>query len=249
MAKHNINNTVYTNPKGELMKIIIGLAGVKTSGKSTVANIIKNKFDVTILESALADKLKNVSGEIFNVPREYFDRQDLKEVPLDKPRTLDVPTIEQVLNAFGVSLNEELLLKYIERKVVNMTLDTPRKIAQIIGTEVLRAAGDEDIHCKNVPLNNNGVTVISDLRFPNEFNYFNNLKDALFIPLYIQRDEAEKYVTKDSHPSETSVFLFSNKCIKIDNNSNLAQLEERIGEVLSTTVANITAQEDLFGYK
>ena len=32
--------------------------------------------------------------------------------------------------------------------------------AQIVGTEILRGAGDEDIHCKNVELNKNGIILI-----------------------------------------------------------------------------------------
>ncbi len=109
--------------------------------------------------------------------------------------------------------------------MVDTMLESPRRIAQVIGTEILRATGDEDIHCKNMPLNESGVTIVSDIRFPNEFNYFNKLEGTLFIPIYIQRDEAEQYVTEDSHPSEKSVFEFAHKCISLHNNSDLHDLK------------------------
>lgn len=217
------------------MKLIIGLAGVKTSGKSTVSEIIKRLIGGDILESALANKLKVVSAEVFDVPRDFFDRQDVKEVSFqDGPKILSVEKIHRILQLFKVDVTQNLMDKYEAAGIIGMELETPRKIAQIVGTEVLRATGDEDIHCKNMPINENGITIVSDLRFPNEFSYFHKLgvEGVRFIPLYIQRDEAEKYVTKDSHPSETSVFLFSDQCTKLSNNSTLEELENSISLLL-----------------
>ena len=211
------------------MKIIIGLTGVKTSGKSTVANIIKKNINAK--EIALADKLKNVSAKIFNIPREYFDRQDLKEIEFQNgPKILTVDKIQQILKEFNIEMSQECIEKTYN--ILNMKLFTPRKIAQIAGTEILRAAGDEDIHCKNIALND-GLNIISDIRFPNEFDYFYNKSDFEFIPLYIQRNEAEKHITKDSHPSEKCVFQFSNKCIKINNNNDLEYTERQIINILT----------------
>lgn len=216
------------------MRTIIGLAGVKTSGKSTVANIIK-EFVPNAKEAALADKLKDTCSEVFDISREYFDRQELKEVPFkDGAKELTNGAIGAILESFGVYMSRREIDSIYN--VVNMKLPTPRKIAQIIGTEVLRAAGDEDIHCKNVKLNENGVTIISDLRFPNEFKYFNEKSNVKFIPLYIQRDEAEQYVTEDSHPSEKCVFEFNDKCIKIDNNGNLRDTERQIKNIIDREI-------------
>lgn len=212
------------------MKTVIGLAGVKTSGKSTVANIIK-KYLYNVQEAALADKLKNTCAEVFGLERKQFDLQELKEVPFEVPKTLGLYEVGAILESFGVYMDtREIDSKF---DVIGMELKSPRHIAQIVGTEVLRAAGDEFIHCKNVPVNKNGITIISDLRFPNEYEYFSKAEDVHFIPIYIQRDEAEKHVTKDSHPSETSVFLFSDKCELLPNNSSLQELESRLLVILS----------------
>lgn len=210
------------------MRTVIGIAGVKTSGKSTVTKMIQEVLPGTT-ESALAGKLKDVSAEVFGLKREQFDLQELKEVPFDQSKVLGISEILNVLDRFGiVSSREEVVEKY--QGVLGTELDTPRKIAQIVGTEILRATGDEDIHCKNMPLNPNAElpTIVSDLRFPNEFSYFKENEDVNFVPLYLNRQEAEQHVTKDSHPSETSVFLFNDKCVRIDNNGTLENTREQV---------------------
>lgn len=217
------------------MRTVIGLVGVKTSGKSTVADIIKENLATgsidTVLESALADKLKNTSAQVFGLKREQFDDQNLKEKPFEIPKILDHDRIVQILESFNVEVTEELMQTYYTNNIEGMLLETPREIAQVVGTEVLRAAGDQDIHCKNVRIGDD-ITIVSDVRFPNEFEYFANLKNVKFLPLYIQRDEAEKHVTKDSHPSERCVFDFSDRCTKISNNGTLEELESDIKMLL-----------------
>jgi hypothetical protein len=209
------------------MKTIIGIAGVKTSGKSTAANIIKEILkNENVHESALADKLKNTCASVFNLERNQFDFQELKEVEFKEPMKLGVYEIGSILESFGIYMSTREIDSLFT--VVNMDLKSPRQIAQIVGTEILRTAGDADVHCKNVNVNDNGITIISDLRFPNEFEYFSKDPDSNFIPIYIQRDEAEQYVTEDSHPSEKCVFEFSGKCKTINNNGSLEQLQYQI---------------------
>lgn len=214
-------------------KTIIGLIGVKTSGKSTASSIIKDLLGNRVTESALADKLKNTCAEVFNLQRECFDRQDIKETPFKNgSKELSISKIKQILNKFNIILTQELIDKYEKYNIINMKLSTPRKIAQIVGTEVLRATGNEDIHCENVELGDD-ITVISDVRFPNEFDYFK--KEHLFLPLYIKRYEAEKHVTNESHPSEKCVFQFCNKCFEINNNNTLEDLKNQITAFLLQT--------------
>lgn len=214
-------------------RTIIGLAGVKTSGKSTVADIITKLIGGNITESALAGKLKDVSASAFGLTREYFDNQNLKETPFeDGPKTLTLDIIEDILLNFNTLLTKELIDIYTLSGIIDMKMGTPRVIAQIVGTEVLRATGNQDIHCENMPTNAHGVTIVSDLRFPNEFTYFDKNEDITFLPLYIQRTEAEDLVTEDSHLSERSVFDFSSDCICVPNNSSLEDLELFLSGVL-----------------
>lgn len=216
-----------------MKNVVIGLAGVKTSGKSTISDMIRS-VHANAKESALADKLKNVSAEAFDVGRNYFDEQSLKEVPFDKPKFLNKETIAFITNFFNIAITEGQLDE-VYSKLKDTPLDTPRRIAQIVGTELLRTFGGEDIHCDNVKVYDNEITIISDIRFPNEFSYFNKRPDTLFVPLYIQRDLAEKEVDMEkSHPSETLVFTFCDKCIKIDNNGTLDNTLDQVKNILDT---------------
>lgn len=207
------------------MKTIIGLTGVKTSGKSTAASIIKDVLGKEVEEMALADKLKNVCSEVFGIPRVFFDDQSLKEKDLENgPVKLSNYDISMVLEKYNIHYSSrEIDSKY---DVIGMKLKTPRKIAQIVGTEVLRKAGGEDIHCDSLDIKSK-ITIISDVRFGNEFDYFYN-SNNLFIPLYIKRDSAEKNVTEKSHASEKDIFNFTNRCIKIDNNKGIEELKTQI---------------------
>ena len=218
------------------MKTVIGIVGDKTSGKSTAATCIKKYIEKhtnrQLIEAALADKLKNVCANTFNIPRNTFDDQRYKEIPFEVfnlRKNLSQASIISIVRQFGKSYvdYQEILdpLRGIE-------LTSARHIAQIVGTQVLRALGDPDIHCKNVTLGND-VTVISDIRFPNEYNYFSNLPDCKFIPLYINRKIAEDEVDMEkSHESETSVFLFRNKCIYISNNGSVDDLGAKLSVIL-----------------
>lgn len=214
-------------------KTVIGLAGVKTSGKSTVTGMVQDLLPNS-KEAALADKLKNVCSDVFYIPRPTFDLQEYKEIPFsifNMTRTLTIKDVADILFSFNVELTEDLHKSYLESKLYGMDLKSARHIAQIVGTEVLRATGNEDIHCDNVDLSSD-ITIISDLRFPNEFDYFKDNKDINFIPLYINRREAEKHVTEDSHISERLVFEFSKKCIEINNNACLENTQEQVQKVL-----------------
>ena len=218
------------------MKTIIGLAGVKESGKTTSANIILKNFGG--IESALADKLKDTCAEVFDLKREIFDDQRYKEVPFGLfgiKRELSLSHIIDVLKEFDIELTRNLSYRYVDSGIVNMELKSARHIAQIVGTEVLRMAGVSYIHCKNVKLGD-GLTVISDLRFPDEYEYFKNLHnegEIVFIPLHIKRDGPEEVAKKSNHLSETSLFLFSDKCVKINNNESLEETEDQILRILN----------------
>ena len=212
-----------------MKNVVIGLAGVKTSGKDTVSNMIKSLI-TDAGNSALADKLKNVSADVFGLKRVQFDSQNLKEVPFDQPIKLTMQHVEQVLAQFGVELTDTLKTLY-QTSVVGMDLDSPRKIAQIVGTEILRSTGNENIHCDNVQIHD-GVTIITDIRFPNEYEYFTNKRDVKFLPLYIHRQVAEYLVTEDSHPSEKLVFTFADKCIKIDNDGDFVNTYKQVVSII-----------------
>jgi len=212
---------------------VIGLVGVKTSGKSTVSHMI-HEFEPEATETALANKLKNTCCLVFGLERNQFDKQELKEIPFEIPKILTNEDIQCVLEEFHIYMTKvEIDSKY---DFIGMSLNSPRHIAQIVGTEVLRVGGDQDIHCRQIKIKKHGVTIVSDCRFPNEFDYFYKMPDIKFIPIYIQRDEAEKVITENSHPSERCVFEFRDRCFKVDNNGTLSETERQVKAILDREI-------------
>lgn len=214
------------------MKTAIGLIGVKTSGKSTVGAMIKDLVP-NAKEVALADKLKDMSAQAFGLKREQFDLQNLKEVPFsDGPKFMGIMEIKNILAGFNVSLDEHRLYK-ATADLEEIKLETPRKIAQIVGTELLRKYASESVHCDSLDLSSD-VSIVTDVRFENEFEYLNTTKRVdRFVPLYLHRQEAEKVVNlATDHASETSVFKFNHKCFLVNNNGNLEQTFEQVKNIL-----------------
>jgi ABC-type oligopeptide transport system ATPase subunit len=218
-----------------MKRIVIGLIGPKTCGKSTVANILSEFYNIK--EIALADKLKNASAKAFDLDRLHFDKQDLKETSFDKPKFLTQNRIRSILNDFNVNIDSFkdpfLMQTYKEfyQPITGRELRSPREVAQIVGTEVLRCV-DQDIHCKNISISDKFFTVVSDVRFSNEYNYFNSMGNVTFIPIYIQRDFAEANVTLDSHISEREFMDFRDKCFKVNNNGSLKDTELQVKQIV-----------------
>ena len=164
-------------------KVVIGITGVKTAGKNTVCDMFK-KYIPNVEEVALAKKLKDVCAEVFDKPRDSFDCQVLKEKNFDSPITLNERHISEILVKFG---HNTTISKTKEdfKEILSMELDSPRRIAQIVGTEILRSLGNPDIHCEKMEMSDKGVSIITDIRFENEFEFFSK-RYLNFIPIYVQ---------------------------------------------------------------
>lgn len=207
------------------MKVIIGLTGVKGSGKNTVATLIAELFEES-RELALANKLKNVCATVFEINRSDFDDRTAKEALFFQPIVLTQDHINQIFMRFGLPEQDMPTL-------LGMELVSPRHIAQIVGTEILRNCND-DIHCQQLEIQD-GINIITDIRFPNEFRYFSNLSghdEYVFIPIYIQRYEAENLIDPNGHASETSVFKVARRCIMVDNNGTLQYTKCQVKDIL-----------------
>jgi hypothetical protein len=211
--------------------LTIGIVGVKTSGKSTAANIIKDFFLSTqkpVFETAFAEKIKQTCSKTFILPKNLFDDQRYKEKTFNRYVTpiLTKEKIETILKAYNLDSSQ------VEKEyghLLNKRLQTPREIAVVVGTEILRKK-DENIHLKNMLLKKDNINIVSDLRFANEYNYLKKIPN--FLCFYINRIEAEKKINKNSHISETELFSFCHECILINNNSDVDSLKRQIVNIL-----------------
>jgi len=157
-----------------------------------------------------------------------FDDREQKESPFETPITVTAQHLSNILMRFDIDTEGLYEIEYL----IDTTLTSPRHVAQIVGTEVLRTF-DEDIHCKQLTLTP-GINVVTDIRFLNEYNYFSKQSrlEQVFIPIYVRRESAESQVNDESHASEKQVCSIARRCVMIDNNGSLENTKKQVREIL-----------------
>ncbi|MDX1471016.1 MAG: hypothetical protein R3213_05935 [Flavobacteriaceae bacterium] len=211
---------------------ILAFAGSKGSGKTTAFQVLRENFN-DVHEAMLAGNLKKSVCEVFGFDFNRLDDLAYKEDLLDVPVELTRENLTKVADYFGVEYDFDTHI----RSHVGYVCESLRHLLQYIGTEVLRGI-DDDIHVKGVlnKLPNDGLVVITDLRFESEFNYFYENHKNEFYPFYIKNNAAELAAENDTHQSETDLQKFKNKCDLIDNNYTLQEyqtvVEEKVRRIL-----------------
>lgn len=218
------------------MRTFLALTGVKEAGKTTTFEMIKELVPTSI-EVTLAKKLKDVCAEVFGVPRSYFDDQRFKEKELDELVHLNADNVQQVYQAYAAvfsAMGAKVDYDLHVRPHIGKVLESPRRVAQYVGTEVLRAVLPS-VHCDavSVGLPETGTFVLTDMRFPDEFDYFNTRMGQDFHGLYVQNHKAEAKLGPNSHPSEKYVLEIGKRCYKLDNNGTFEELKAQIFKYLS----------------
>lgn len=203
---------------------IIAFCGSKGSGKSTSAGLFKEIIGVPTEEIAIAGHLKESCAKVFGVDYEKFINPALKEVELEDYIVLDRKNIQALLKAFFVDKYD---YDTHVRPHVGRIIKTPRALLQYIGTEVLHPI-DALIHVKAAIQKKDPakLTVITDLRFVAEFEYFNSGVD--FLPVYVKNAKAELTASVDAHPSERQFENFKQRCYLLDNEGSIADLTQKL---------------------
>ncbi len=213
------------------MSGVIAFCGSKGSGKSTTATIFENivsKMNIRTEQLAFAGHLKNSCAKVFKLDMDLFLNPALKEKELDSYVYLTKQNITEVFKEFMIETYD--YDKHI-RPHVGQVFDTPRKLLQYVGTELMHPL-DKLIHV-NVTMklkDQAKLSIITDLRFPQEFTELEGRSD--FYPVYIKNDVAENKAKTDGHASEKGFFEFKDRCILIDNNGSLADLERNINKFI-----------------
>lgn len=211
--------------------LVIGIVAPMKAGKTTTTNMLSEFVDCR--ESAFADKLKNASSLAFGIERKHFDDQSLKEVPFETPMIM---TEERILAILGLYVADPSAIVY--QHLIGKELNSPRHIAQIVGTELLRDCVARDVHIVNVPIHTDVVTVISDTRFENEYEVMKDREDIEYYPVYVYRKEAEEIARQSKHISETEFLKFKDKCYQLDNNGDLRDLEANVKKFIDGVLLN-----------
>jgi GTPase SAR1 family protein len=218
------------------MDLVIGLIGAKKAGKTTAFTTIQSYLGENITEITLAGKLKDTCASVFEIPRSWFDDQNFKERELDTPIFLTANKIKDLFKAYQLTPDYDQFI----RPHVGTLINTPRFLAQYVGTEVLRNY-QSDIHCQWALKDKDPkikIGVVTDIRFPNEYEYFSK-QGIPFHLLYIQNSAAEIAASADTHVSEKhlkDLALLANKTLH--NNDTLRTFETlcrtHLSEILQT---------------
>ncbi len=191
----------FSSSKTKPEPLFIGLTGYAGVGKDTLADIMVK--DYGFIRFAFADKLKNILSDIYGVPRQLFDDRALKNEPC-----------------------RELGWK------------TPREAAKLIGTEgfrnmirrdtwvdfVMRQVEQEMSNMDNHP----GGIVITDVRFPEEFN---SIVSRGGFMIGVMRQDHETFI---SHESESHIADLYERCHDLlHNNGPVKDLKFKVVRALS----------------
>lgn len=181
-------------------KKIIGLVGYAGSGKTTAA---KELVTLGGTEVSFAGPLKDICSKVFSVERDSFDCQSKKEVPFPSPIIFNAKQMSTILMIYGfdtLTMDDKILIEL--DTYIGYKFKTPREIAQIIGTDILRRV-DSNIHVKKaIELSNKDAKflIFSDIRFPNELDIVKNNGGMSF---YIKRPTLN--IKSDQHSSESYI--------------------------------------------
>ena len=207
-------------------RFYIGLVGLKQSGKTTAFKVIKSAIpDAT--EVMLADRLKEACSKATGIERKFFELQEYKEVPFVPELELSEEILSTIAQVFEIESSHPEFANHLGK-----LMKSPRHMLQYVGTDILRQIDDE-IHLKTAEMNSkgDGVFVVTDIRFPNEFEYF--MKKPLLLPIFVRRDELLSGVIVDQLPaSERYVVELGKRCIEANNNGSMDQFRALITSIL-----------------
>jgi hypothetical protein len=143
-------------------KIIIGLTGKKGSGKSTVADYLKEQYNFT--EYAFADKLKTICMEVFGL-----NYKQVYGTPLDKER------IDDFWN--------------VSPRVIMQEVGTAFRNIEKSNSD-LNKIWIKSLH-REINMKKHNLVVISDIRYPDEIESIHEYKkkDWKVLIINIQRNE------------------------------------------------------------
>lgn len=214
------------------MKKLIAFCGAKESGKSTSATLFKDLIGQPTQEVAFAGHLKVVCAQVFEIDIKNFLEPSLKERELSEYKRLTKERVEEIFKLFDIV--DYTYDKHV-RPHTGQVFDTPRKILQYVGTEVLHPI-DPLIHVKVTlsKINPDVITLVTDLRFPTEFDALYGRED--FLPVRVNNVKAELAAEADSHASERGWQKFKDRCIDLDNNGSIGNLTDNLKTLIKERV-------------
>jgi len=184
--------------------MIIGITGLKNSGKDTAAQYLVDKYEFERM--AFADTLKEAAGALFNVSPAWIDAQKNDEFTRVKLMHYHEPLDERGATEHAADWSM-------------------REFLQRMGTEMGRHVFGENFWIEQAirKVHSNKNYVIPDVRFTNE---------AQFCNYVIEINRQIAHMTFDNHVSELGIRKELIDYI-IPNNGTIEELHRRMEECLT----------------
>ena len=172
---------------------IIGFAGRKRSGKTTLAKYLKNEENAIII--TIANFLKYLCCDLMNMSYEELNEKK------DNGYTFDIVPDDRWFNI--IDKRTHIGIDNIKKELQNVHITSIRQLLQVIGTDVIRKY-NENWHVEKMieeiqSYSEDKLIVIDDVRFPNEREAILRLSGEVF---FIVRPTS---LTISNHPSETAL--------------------------------------------
>lgn len=201
------------------MKKVILVSGKLQSGKNQFAEYLEQAYtldDVDIVQDSFAQYLKDECKEDFKPLVDY-----LNELADKIKYCIPTHSNENIMNGHLMKLRT-----HDENFYENKT-DITRILLQLYGTNIFRRRVDNDYWVKRmitkIKESDNDITIITDVRFPNEIEMLMNEEDFNVTVIRVERD-MNRDGSENEHESETALDDYNFFNYIVDNNGTLEDL-------------------------
>lgn len=222
------------------MKHIFLISGKLRSGKNQFADYVKEIAEskgMTVNTDLFAKSLKEWCNEDFKALTDYLN--DILDTTINHLKNYSNLSFNQKIQMYfesSIRRLEELITKdenwYEDKNPIT------RILLQTYGTEIFRKRVDQDWWVKQlknrVLQSNSDITLITDVRFPNEIECFKKdiSKDFTVTTIRINRN-LNREAGFNEHESEKALDNYNEFDYVIDNNGTLEDLKNKVKELIS----------------
>ena len=224
---------------------IIAFAGRKRSGKTELANFLKDEYNAVII--TIASYLKELCAKLLSC-----DMNELLQMK-DDGTIFEYKLSEQGLNLLHKATN--IPINIIEKEIGEITFTNVRQILQVIGTDLIRKYNPnwhvEQMVNEIKSYGDTRLVTIDDVRFPNEKEAIEQLGGEVFFLI-----RTTNCLNVSNHISERSLTwkAFDDNHI-ILNDSTVDKLQKKLQmwynkvlTLIEKDIINIPTSAREFGY-
>jgi hypothetical protein len=213
--------------------MIIGLGGRIKSGKSTVAKILSEQYNLPIV--AFAKKLKDLVTACSGLDDSYKG----KKGPYNG--NVDFSIINDELKKYGYSVLDQNEIDHIRAIEYHDVGDVYRYLLKYLGTEVFRSRNTNhwiDLFVNETTKGMDNGFICDDVRFPNEHHAiktrFNRRNNGYFnVTMKIVSPDAEN---NHNHDSEVLIDKIQFDKVFKNKHEGLDKLKDRLNNVFSEII-------------